>query len=142
MKTTEEDFPGSESIDSRDSGFTSDDDAPGECRALRGLEGWSPTCDLPAGHAGAHRWGEVSQAPPVRPSTAVALVEIHLSTEAHDRRAEGADPERLKEDDRELVALVDAIMSHQGWTDEGDEGQIDVLDANGAYLFTAHGEPR
>lgn len=26
------------------------------CDALRGMEPWQPTCDLPAGHAGPHRW--------------------------------------------------------------------------------------
>lgn len=27
-----------------------------KCGALRGMENWQPTCDLPAGHPGAHRW--------------------------------------------------------------------------------------
>lgn len=26
------------------------------CGALRGMENWQPTCDLPSGHEGAHRW--------------------------------------------------------------------------------------
>lgn len=26
------------------------------CGALRGIETWQPTCSLPEGHAGAHRW--------------------------------------------------------------------------------------
>lgn len=29
---------------------------PLACGALRGMENWQPTCDLPPGHEGAHRW--------------------------------------------------------------------------------------
>jgi hypothetical protein len=40
-------------------GMLEDDDEEEleRCDALRGLESYSPSCTLPAGHAGAHKWG-------------------------------------------------------------------------------------
>jgi hypothetical protein len=31
--------------------------SPSPCHALRGPEPFQPSCDLPVGHAGSHRWG-------------------------------------------------------------------------------------
>jgi hypothetical protein len=54
------------------------------CGALRALENWQPTCDLPKGHEGPHRWNgpsldtriEASLRPPPAPQEATRDLEV------------------------------------------------------------------